>query len=331
MNRNFLIIVIIAVSLVVVVSVYYFVYLPSIPKVVNVVFLVPPEHGYWELVYAQDAGIYEEEGLNVTYTTVRTPVEMTQSLIAGEADFCVAVGEPLILSLQQGSSNLKCVLATTRAPFAFVSRPGITSFEEVQSFAAPGQADSGYHLMDEYLKRQDLVLGVDVTVSFVGWPGLLPAVLEGQVDATMLGTASSAAIAQGGKVLFSFAEEFPDFLMLGLTTTDDVISEQPELVKAMVKAIYRSQVYLMTHKSDAIDYAVNVLGLDQNYANFVYDWGYEGVTVKNIRADLPGLPVDALNYTMQFHAMVLGKEELPLDQWVDFSFLQQVEEELGIN
>jgi ABC-type nitrate/sulfonate/bicarbonate transport system substrate-binding protein len=301
MNRNILLIVIVGVSLIAIPSIYYFVYLPSIPKNINIMYLV-----------------------------VRTPAEMVQSVIAGEADFCLAIGDPLVAHLQ-GSTNLKCVLATIRTPFVLVARPGITSFDEVKTFSVPGQADVGYLLTMEYAKLKGLEPDVDISARFVGWPGLLPSVLEGQVDATTLGTSASIVVQNGGKILWSYAEEFPDYLVIGVTTTDEVITQKPETVKAVVKAIYRSQVYLMSHKTEAIDYAVNELGLDQNYANFIYEFGYEGILVKNMRLNPPGLPIDALNYTMRLHADFLGKEEIPLDQWVDFTFLQQVEDELGTN
>ena len=43
-----------------------------------------------------------------------------------------------------------------------------------------------------------------------------------------------------------------------------------------MRALYRSQVALFQNKEKAIEYAVNVLKLDKDYATFVYEFAYEG-------------------------------------------------------
>ena len=59
-------IVIVVCILIVVPTFYYFVYLPTtVPKKVRLGVGADPSRGYWELLYAEHAGIYKEEGIEV--------------------------------------------------------------------------------------------------------------------------------------------------------------------------------------------------------------------------------------------------------------------------
>jgi ABC-type nitrate/sulfonate/bicarbonate transport system substrate-binding protein len=310
---------------------YSYVYLPSLPKELQkfkLVAGVPPNDGYWELPYASDMGIYREEGLEVELLLVRTPTEMMQALVAGDADAAYSIGEAIGIYLG-GSEQLRIVSVTMRPAFALWVKPEINSIQEVKSIAVSGRGAAGDVLLREYLLQHGLTPEVDVALTYTAVPATLPAFLSGQVDAFVLGTSGYPTMKDGSaKILTQFAKEFPKYCMGGIAVAQKSIAERPQVVKAFVKALYRSQVALIQNKQKAIEYAVNVLKLDKNYATFVYEFAYEGKYGAATKM-IPDMPVGDLEYTLQITAKYMSVPTKPIEGCVDTMFMDQVKKELG--
>lgn len=327
------IIAIVVSALIAVPTLYYFVYLPTIPsplKKVKLLMGLPPEQGNWEWIYADYAGIYEEEGIEMEITPTRgSHTEVLQAFLAGESDFLLG-GEDCIRARLMGVS-VKVVLLTGRIPWGLWARPGIESIQDVKSIAVGhGRGTGGHILVTEYLLRHG-IKPEDVSIRFMDMAALAPALLEGQVDAAVVSARIGLeALRSGYKLLFGGAEEFPDYYAGGLSATEKTIAEKPEVVKAMVKALYRSLVFLMEHKEEAIEYAVNVLKLDPEFATFLYEWHYEGKHIGEVRIK-PDIPVEGIEYTMKMLAKYNDLEEIPVEQCIDTSFIKQVKKELGVS
>lgn len=312
-------------------ALYSYVYLPSLPrelKKLKFVTTVAPKDGFWEYSYANDTGIFREEGLEVEIIVTRTPSEMVQALLSGEVDVIVSIGDSLRAYLG-GAEQIRIVMVTMRASFALFVRPEVNSIEEIESIAAPGRGSDGDVLIREYLLAHGLEPDVDVSLQYLAIPTTLPAFLSGQVDAIIAGTNAYPAFKDGkAKILFQFAEEFPKWCMVGLTVTDKMIREQPEVVNAFAKSIYRSQVDLIQNKEKAMQYAVDVLGLEKGYATFVYEYAYEGKYGAATKI-IPDMPIEDLEYEIQLDAKYMGVQAKPIQGAIDTTFLEQVKKELG--
>ena len=170
---------------------------------------------------------------------MRSVPEILAALLSGEADMAMSV--KLTAEAVLEGAQMKCVLATHRAPFAVVGIPGVESMTDVKSLAFHSQ-DIVVHLVDLYLLDHGID-PADIEYRFLGGPGLFPAYISRQVDAANLGASTYNALEAGGKILWSFSEEYPHFLINGISTTDEMIANNPDVVKGMVKALYRSQVF----------------------------------------------------------------------------------------
>ena len=310
---------------------YNYVYVPSLPSQstkLTLVATVDPKDGFWEYKYANDTGIYEEEGLEVQIILVKTPKEMMQAFLAGDVYVTQSVSEPLSAYLT-GAKGIRVVSVMARASFALVVKPEVNSIQEVKSVAIPGRGTAGDLLMREYLVAHGVKPDVDVSLQYLAIPTMLPAFLAGQVDAFLGGTSAYPALKAGqGKILFQFAEEFPRYCVSGLTVTEKMIAEKPQVVKAFVKALYRSQVALIQNKEKAIEYAVNVLGLDKDYATFVYEFAFEGKYGAATKM-VPDMPLGDLEYTIGMLAKYMDVPAKPIEGVVDTTFMDQVKKELG--
>jgi len=279
------------------------------------------------------AGIYREEGVNVTNIFVRSTGDVNNALITGGADFTGAI--QTVIEAVAAGYPLKVVLATQHQSFAIVARPGVQSMYNVKTIAFHSRNVVSY-MMSTYL----LDHGIDpanVEYRFVGSTGLLPAILgpansPTACDVSTLDASTYDALKANCTILWHFAQEHPDFLMSGLATTGKVIVEKPEVVKSMVKAVYRSLAYIMTHKEEAITYAMQRFNIDRAYATFIYEWTYEKKSTEiHLSLQQIGLPTNMLNYTMQISAQYLKVEPKPLETWVDASFWNQAKRDLGLS
>lgn len=325
MKRMWIAIAIITVIAITVPIVYY-VFLQTPPQEITLLCPVDPQVGYWEFLYAVDSGIFREEGINVSIVVVRSPQQAHQSFLAGEAEFMMAAESGIQLRLM--GEPTKTILCTARNTFALWVKPEIESIYNVTTIGMPhGRGGAGDSLTREYLLSHGLTPDVDVTIRYMDHPAILPALLAGEIDAATL--SSSAGLATynlGYYPLFGYAIEYPDYMLIGLTTTETIIDEQPDACKAIVKGVYRSLTYIMTHKEETIDYAVNTLGFNQEEATFIYEWMYEN----EYGGRLLDLPADGIEYTMKMLAKYLDYDEIPVEDCIDSSFLEQAKAELGI-
>ena len=332
-KRNFLFICTLFI-IILIPTIYYRVYLPQTVKT-HVVFVhpVPLVEGFWEWDYADYAGIYQEEGLNVTTLIVRTTPEMIQAMVAGEADFTGAI-QTSIEAIAAGNP-LKIVLATQRLSYAIDVRSEINSINDVKSVAIHSR-NIATLLVNNYFLAHG-ISPTDITYRYVGGPGLLPAILGPATsptacDAANLGASTYNALQAGCKILTPFFTEYPNFLMDGLATTEKMITEKPEIVKSMVKATYRSLAFIMTHKEEAITYAMQRFNIDRAYATFIYEWSYgDEYGQQHLKLEEIGLPTAMLNYTMQLCAQWHEVDPQPLETWIQTSFWEQAKRELGLS
>lgn len=310
---------------------YWLSYLPSTDQAQNIVLAtpVPPQFGYWEITYAQDAGYFDEYNLNASFVVVRTASEMMQAVVSGEADFAYGVSDTLRAQLA-GGTQLRIVYVASLAPFSVIARSGIETIQEIKVIAhSTGRGSDGDVLFDQLLPRYGLTLNVDYTKVYISRDALVPGLQNAEFDACSAGSNSYTLLEIGATQLLKFADEFPQWLTGGLCCDESKIEPNFEVYKNYMKAMYRSQTYLMEHRDEAIEYAINTLELDPEYAEYIYDFSY-GNKYGAAYKITPGMPLDDIEYTMKICANWTETEEMPIADLVDTSIWDQAKQELGV-
>ena len=88
----------------------------------------------------------------------------------------------------------------------------------------------------------------------------------------------------------------------------------------------------MTHKEEAITYAMKRFNVDRAYATYIYEWAYEAKYAEvHLKLQQVGLPTAMLENTMQICSQWLKVTAKPLTQWVDTSYWDQAKKELGLS
>ena len=84
----------------------------------------------------------------------------------------------------------------------------------------------------------------------------------------------------------------------------------------------------MEHRDEAIQFANNTLGLDLDYATFIYDFAYTNKYGAPFKIN-PGMPITDIEYTMKLCAKYNELEEKPISDLIDTSLWEQAKKELG--
>lgn len=104
----------------------------------------------------------------------------------------------------------------------------------VATFSAPSTA---YTVQTEMFKEANL----PTNIRQGAFGTLLPMLDTGNADIALeLEPNVSIAVANGAKVVYSFADKYPDFTFTGITTSKKTIDEKPEIVPAFYQCYYQS-------------------------------------------------------------------------------------------
>lgn len=322
-----LVLIIILVGVIIWYSVYF---LPSNQRAEQLVIAgpFPFRLSYWDHLYAEHTGIFDEYNLNVSYIEVRSVSEMAQGTLAGEIDLMYAVGDSIKPAL--AGAPFKIVLVIAKAPFCMIARPEVNSVEDIKVHAdLGGRGSDGETLGTEYFSRNGMEENEDYTKVFISRDAVVPGFQNQEFDSTLAGGISFTLRQMGGKQIVKFAEEFPQFYTGGLAGTESNIEQKGEAIRNYMKAIYRSQSFLIEHKEEAIEFATDVLGLELDYATYVYDFGYTNKYGAPFKV-LPSMPIAGIEYTMKLCAESNDLDEMPVEDLIDTSLWDQAKQELGI-
>lgn len=210
---------------------------------------------YMPLYYAADRGYFSRHGLDVRFVTSGGDERSVAAVVAGAAD--LGVGDPTFAAIASERGQPVRVVASVLngVPFWGVARdpsiPTITTpaglrGHTIATFPSPSTA---YTLQARMFREG----GLQPSIREAAFGSLLPLLDRGAVDIALeLEPNVSTEVAQGGHVVYSLAERYPDFTMTGVTVTSHTITARPEMVRAFVAALDEAERAAHANPTDAI-------------------------------------------------------------------------------
>ena len=211
---------------------------------------------YAPLYVAIDASFMEEQGLKVRLVSTGGDETTWAAVLGRSAVFGVADPTFVAIAGDRGRPGRVVASLVEGVPFW-----GVTFDEEIPKGAGPDTlqgrtvatfpAPSTAHSLQE---RQ--FLDQELTPSIrEGAPGaLLPMLRAGAADIALeLEPTVSQAVRDGGRVLYSLAEKYPDFAMTGVTVEPATLANNPELVASFVCALQLALDYIRMQPDSAIE------------------------------------------------------------------------------
>lgn len=196
---------------------------------------------YLPLYVAIDAGIFEKNGLDVQIKYSGNDDQVFATVLSGDAQF--GVGDPaftVIAGERGGNGKIIATLVGGLANWG-VANSGkfndIIDYKELEglkisSFPSPSTT---FTILTEIIKQNNLQNTKIVETPFGNELALLQ---RNEVDlAIMLEPNASIATSQGNKVVFNLAKLYGPYLLTGVTSSDDYINNNPDVVNKFYNSI----------------------------------------------------------------------------------------------
>ena len=276
------------------------------------------------MMVAQERGFYKRESLDLELIFVRGASTAVQALIANQIQFIFSIG-PQMPAVWDGNDIMLLAQQVGRPTFSMVVTPDIQKISDLKGkkigVTFGGSTAAGTKALLELNK-----INPDKDVEYIGLPGNEPkiaAMKQGIISAALLAPpADYLAMKAGLKRLVSLADIFKDTAFTGLAANRKTISENPQMVKRMVRAIVRSVLHTRDNPEDAMQVLTKRLGLDREAAQDAYQM---------IKDALVPVPTEkGVDLMAQWQAIALNiKPKRKPAEYMDLRFVNEVMAELG--
>ena len=292
--------------------------------------------GWFPLAVAEEAGIFEDHGLDVDLKFFADYLGSLDAMAGGQLDgntqtlndtmFAVAAGDEQVIVLTNDNST---------GNDAIICDESVTSIEGLKGKTVA--AEQG--VVDHFLLLQGLA-SVGLTQDDIDFRGVL-------TDAAAAGFAGgefdcvgvfapftlTALERPGSHVLFS-SKDFPGTISDHIVVTPELIAERPEDVQALVDAWYDTLDWIDAHPEEALAILAKAADLsEEEYSSFA-----EGTTIfdadKALASFDDGTDTTSLLYTARLInpflvSSGLTETEAPIDGLFDSSFTKAHVDEKG--
>jgi NitT/TauT family transport system substrate-binding protein len=217
----------------------------------NVIRIGVPTKTYWPTIIAETAirqKLFDKEGVKAELTIYRSGAEGFEALAAGAADLILNSSSSVAAGLKRGV-NARCVangangyygwqlVVKTDSPITKVSeiagkKVGITS------------AGSGTDILALWTIAEHKI---DFTRVPLGGGGLVPNMLTGNIDATVLYSPLTYKVVDDkvARTLIDYGEAVPAHSTGSWIATDKVIKEKPEVLQKTLNALFSGVGFLV--------------------------------------------------------------------------------------
>jgi len=262
-------IVVLVATLVIILVVLFFFLLrkpPAPEKVEKVRIGLLPDSVSALLFIAQQQGLFERYGLDVSFQNHQAGAFAVNDLLADEID--IATATEFVLALQAFKrEDLRAIgTISSSETIEVVARRdrGIRKPEDLKGkIVGSSKGTAADFFLRTFLSFNNIhpeeVRTVDVKPAEV-----LTALSEGKIDGAVSFSPYSGAIRKklSGKILSWPAQGGRDFYYL-LITREDLVKTHPRVITGLLKAVLEAETFLKKHEREAQGIVTSILGIDQ--------------------------------------------------------------------
>jgi NitT/TauT family transport system substrate-binding protein len=276
---------------------------------------------------AKERGFFREEGLDVELIVMQA-IQTIQATLGNSTQFASATGSAVSSAVQ--GADIRVIFAVTDRPsFDLIVQPHITS---VQQLRGKKIGTGGVGSLAEILARRILMANnvrpEEVSILATGPSHLTYLSLKAKViDAAPLQMPLTFTAKDEGFRKLASARDVYQSVQGGLATTKTMLTDQPELVTKVVRAMLRATRLIKSDKKYAIDFLkgpwVDLGKNPEKIAARVYDMAGPDFLES-------GLVSEEVQRQMIADASVRikPKQPVPPEQVFDFSIVRRVGETL---
>ena len=258
--------------------------------------------GYGPLYLAQEKGFFKEEGLELVFIDEQLDSARREAFKQGILD-CEAGTIDLLVSKRAEDTPIVAVLEIDHS----VGSDGIVAVEDIKKVedligkkVAFARDDVGETFISYLFYKKGLSLD-DITIVPRRPDDAWQVFLNGEVDAAVTWEPwlSKAAQTQGGHILVSTKDE-PEIIIDTLNIRQDIVKNNPELVKGLMRGWYKAVTYCKEHPVEASEIIAK----------------YYDVTPEEYREHITGL---------KWHSYQEQTDEDEVDEWfTTFNIISEI-------
>ena len=275
---------------------------------------------------AQTKDFFKQEGIEAEIIRMN-PNVATMALVSGDIDYSTLIGSVIGANLK--GAKLKMIACSQdRTPLSLVGKAAIKSVTELKGKTI-GVGSYGstpdiiarmvvkHYGVDPETEIKMLALGSD--------SARLTALKEGVVDAIIV---APPVDFEGKKMGFNILSRAGDILRFpynGLGTSVEKITERPDGVKRVIRAIVRANGFIRRNREGAIQVLVNWTKTKPEFAEAAYD------STVGVFSQDGTIPEDGLRLVIEnFRKSMNISRQVSLSDVSDSTLLFQVQRDLGI-
>jgi NitT/TauT family transport system substrate-binding protein len=235
-----------------------------------------PTASHLPIYIAKEKGFFKEEGLDADLVVFRAAPELLAAYLAGSVDFAFT-GPTEVFTAREAGRDVKMFWMVSDAmPYELWATP---KYPTLQSAKGARFAISKYGAFSDFITRWTIQQAglnpdKDVQILQVGGPGeRLAALTHGAVDVAILEPAEGLEAKKAGMVLqtrvYDYLKEFPAE-PLSLSTA--WVDKNPEVTKAVIRALRKAIVYAKDNRPDAIRIYRDTFRYSEDAAELAYDF-----------------------------------------------------------
>jgi ABC-type nitrate/sulfonate/bicarbonate transport system substrate-binding protein len=275
---------------------------------------------------AQTKDFFKQEGIEAEIIRMN-PNVATMALVSGDIDYSTLIGSVIGANLK-GAKVKMIACSQDRTPLSLVGKAAIKSVTELKGKTI-GVGSYGstpdiiarmvvkHYGVDPETEIKMLALGSD--------SARLTALKEGVVDAIIV---APPVDFEGKKMGFNILSRAGDILRFpynGLGTSVEKITERPDGVKRVIRAIVRANGFIRRNREGAIQVLVNWTKTKPEFAEAAYD------STVGVFSQDGTIPEDGLRLVIEnFRKSMNISRQVSLSDVSDSALLFQVQRDLGI-
>lgn len=275
---------------------------------------------------AQTRDFFKQEGIDAEIVRMN-PNVATMALVSGDVDYTTLIGSVIGANLK--GARLKMIACSQdRTPLAFVAKPEFKSVKDLKgkTIAVGSYGSTPDIVARMVVKHFGLDPESDIKVLALGTDGArLAALKEGVVDAIIV---APPVDFEGQKMGFNILNRAGDIFRFpynGLGTSVKKISENPDEVKRVLRALIRANRYIRQNKEGTVQVLVNWAKTKPEFAAAAYDSSARVFSLDGT------IPEDGLRIVIDnFRKSMNISRQVALAEVSDSTLLLEVQRELGI-
>jgi NitT/TauT family transport system substrate-binding protein len=280
--------------------------------------------GYLPLFIAVHRGFFQDEAIDIEIP-IMLPQLAHNALLSGEVDYHGVADSALRLAAR--GAPLKAIFfGASRPNYFLMAKPQIKSVGELRGkYLGMARVGDTVELATRIaLNREGLDPQKDAIPIMIGLPTTRVAALAaGSIDATIAVPPDNVLLKQKGFRELLFLGEAVEFPSNGFATTDRRLTEQRELTKRLLRALYRGLVFARERPDDSVqilerEWKVDGFAARDSYASLTKSFSRDGT------ASEPGLRF----HVQQIQRIEKSIGEIPMNKIVDFRPLEEIRREM---